>query len=1582
MDTLINVQETAKEEQEKELRVKSNKVTSASPKPTQPPKEVSVNDKEQTSIPVNVTPEPMEAQSQTDGNIQLDWEDARNLTVLKDFTADERSTLKEMQTPMERWLGIKDTFYPAITQRQIDELNYSEKSAIGKFAYNAKESLKNLGIGIVHSPFQTSKIPGQIALLGGMFANAVGAETTGEKWINWGNEKILNLDYFIKEFMPDRSENIGDSTVTDLSYSLGNVIGDVITTMGVSAAVKKTGNTLIMKAAEKAAVKNLAPLAKEGEDLTKLVNLFANKSLHGSGKFATRYTKFLKSQANLPMHLIMSKDVAGMVEERISQYRDPNAPFVIDHKTLRENTLRELGAIGTYGTLAWVTEAKFGLGKLNKYLGLPGSETTIEALRRIDPTRGWLSKLMSNNVNRTFITLIACKEGMTEMLQEVEQIGAEYFFKLKTRNPETGNLEYQEKDFVTEAKRVILSGVAGAVLGGGMSMGHAISQRDSYVNLISPAIMETKGVDEKTARKMAKDMYNNIYNKMSNAFTSEIQNKQSLEIGAGAQFARFTEFLNNSLNRPEWENNPELKAKDIQTEATALSGYLVRLLDALSLPVSDWETKMKINQGVNKQNLPYFQFLWDGKPLTEKLTQNDIRSFEEHKELTQQQEVSKEEIDDYNQYESKDYETMSQDLKNKAMEMGLKGDTVYVNKTTGELASPELTTNFNRITQVLEFKGKLPSIDYNVPDINLKSYQSGAYIREGAFIFLNPSNTNKSTISHEFGHLYFDTLYNMYRNGLMTESPLKEGFETLLRELKVNPVRDVFLPTSKAEMLADIFSAHVQDGALIGNVTKKYKVEGKAFQKAVDTISEDFKKDAIKAWSTINHKGISITQGTKDYLTNVLKLTPESINTSIIDSSKIDSVKEDLKPFKDLSDEDKNIVARAVAQGTSKGLPKALQTVADEVICDRLAREGNVEEIGKFMRDKLDFTDADNYVGSVQSGINEYMVNKAKEISSREGLDPDKVIKDNVLYQQLLPNKEVLREIESKSSKAAKGDDNAKMELTWLKSLTSFRYGNMLGGAGTFTLTVISDIVNVADAHIKNFIFRKWKGVKDAIPLEVKRKALKDGFSMYKKTLVGGPWSFNAQESYNQAVERANLGKGKGIKGALYTYGVYASSFTTALPDFEIKMRYAISQASMMASKIAMEQGGNAVSIFEDSLKFTPETKQGMIVKEEAIKSMREVEFMCSINEDGTAGSAAIKVFNKGFDGAFKAFGEEEREFIRSLILPFNNIAAGQSAKIINGMSLLPASVYYSLKGSYDAIRMGDINALTSQMKNIGPYFRDGVSTLTLTLLLGGILKNLFDDDDIMPTYEQANAAQRKAMSALGIPENSIKIGGVWVSLDYLGPLKGAAYLLPVLKSIEKGEYNNFWYSYIGAYATALMEAPAVSLIKDATFSVKEEDISKAIKGYLRTFVPRIYTDTLKVVDAKQRKTDSLESILFYPAGEEKINPFTGKSDKESPLLEFIFGRRAVESTEEQTKVISLARRGINVIPSIKNTKLYKEANDKEKKDMERKVYSIYHKKLETLLRDGNVNTMDPEDLKKVIRNITQQAKKEANVGF
>lgn len=1582
MADLINVQETAKEAQEKELRVKSHKVSSAftgaytaSPKPTQPPKEASIRDKEQEPM-VTQTQEPAQPIVGTnDSNIQLDWEDARNLTILKDFTADERSALKEMQTPMERWLGIKDTFYPAITQRQIEELDYSEKSAIGKFAYNAKESLKNLGIGIMHSPFQTSKLPGQIALLGGMFADAVGAETTGEKWINWGNEKVLNLDYFIKEFLPDRSENIADSTVTDLSYSIGNVIGDVITTMGASTVVKEAGTTLIRKAAEKGIAQKLT---FGGMEASLAKPLAAKIMKSGQGIAGTRYMNFLKSQADLPMHLIMSKDVAGMVEERVSQYRDPKAPSIIDHKTLKENTLRELGAISTYGALAWVTEAKFGLGKLNKYLGIPGSETTIEALRKIDPTRGWLSKLMSNNVNRTFITLIACKEGMTEMLQEVEQIGAEYFFKLKTRTPETGDLEYQEKDFVTEAKRVLLSGIAGAVLGGGMSTGHVISQRNSYVNLMSPAIMEISGVDEKTARKMAKDMYNNIYNKMSNAFTSEIQNKESLEMGAGKQFAAFTEFLKNRLNRPEWENNPELKAKDIQTEASALSGYVVRLLDTLSLPVSDWETKLDIKQGANEQGVPYFQFLWDGKPLTEQLTQNDIRPFEEHKELTQQQEVSKQELDDYNQYESKDYESLSQSLKNQAMEMGLRGDTVYVNKTTGKIASPELTTNFNRITQVLEFKGRLPSIDYNVPDISLKSYQSGAYLREGAFIFLNPSNTNKSTISHEFGHLYFDTLYNMYRNGLMVESPLKEGFETLLRELKVNPVRDVFLPTRKAEMLANIFSAHVQDGALIGNVTKKYKVEGKAFQKAVDTLSEDFKKDAVRAWSTINHKGIGITQGTRDFLTNVLKLTPESINASTIDSSKVDSIKEDLKPFKDLSDEDKNLVARAVAQGTSKWLPKALQEVYTEVICNRLAREGNVEEIGKFMRDKLNFTNTNNNVGSVQSGINEYMVNKAKEISAREGLDAERVIKDNVLYQQLLPNKEVLREIESKSSKASKGNDNAKMELSWLTALTSFRYGNMLGGMGTASLTLVSDIANASYANVSNFIFGKWKGVKDAIPLEVKKQAFKDGLSMYKKTLVGGPWSFNTQESYDQAQERANLGKGKRLKGAVYTYGVYASSTTTAGIDFMIKTPYAISQASMMASKVAMEQGGNAVSIFEDSLKFTPETPQGMIVKEEAIKAMREVEFMSSLEQDSTIGATLINSFNKGLDGFFKTFGKERGDFIRSLILPFNNIAAGQAARVINSISLLPMSAYYVLKGTYEAIRVGDINSLNSQMQNIKPYLKDGV----VTLLLCGILKALLDDEDIMPTYEQANTAQRKAMSALGIPENSIKIGGMWVSLDYLGALKGAAYLLPSLNSIEKGEYNNFWFSYIEAFTTALLESPAASLIKDATFSFKEEDISKAIKGSLRTFVPRIYTDTLKVVDAKQRRTDSLESILFYPAGEEKINPFTGKSDKDSPLLEFMFGRRAVEATEEQTKVISLARRGINVIPSIKNTKLYKEASDKDKKDMERKVYSIYHKKLEALLRDGKVNTMEAEDLKKVIKNIIQQSKKEANVGF
>ena len=225
----IDVQSFSEQQKQKDLMKESNKALEATKevKPEQEePKEVQepvVKEEVVKEEPVKELPS-MDNKEEAKQDVAVDIEDAMNTTAMYDFTDDDT----EGMSTMERFFGIKEDRVLQTNQKLLDEWEYSQKSWLGK----TPRKLKNMVAGAVESPLQTSKIPYQLSVFAGTVLGKAGAKL-GETMINYGNDTLNNIDYFIKETTP--FENIDRGS---LMYNVGGVIGDVVTSLGVSSGVK------------------------------------------------------------------------------------------------------------------------------------------------------------------------------------------------------------------------------------------------------------------------------------------------------------------------------------------------------------------------------------------------------------------------------------------------------------------------------------------------------------------------------------------------------------------------------------------------------------------------------------------------------------------------------------------------------------------------------------------------------------------------------------------------------------------------------------------------------------------------------------------------------------------------------------------------------------------------------------------------------------------------------------------------------------------------------------------------------------------------------------------------------------------------------------------------------------------------------------------------------------------------------------------------------------------------------------------------------------------------------------------------
>lgn len=1502
-------------------------------------------------------------QSDQEQEIEVSWDEAEQSSPFYAINYDQSKSMADTWLRVygeveERLGGAGSRLVPAIQKGNVDWMSYVPADKSKGITDYGKEAVA----GVTEWIPQTAKLIPTAAIWGGALISKLGGKSFGDRMMQFGAEGISAINFSLAEFGMDVDRS-------GITYNISQLIPDIALGAGISSVFAKGSGKTASKAIAKEVAERESALKTVGGGFTveeRLGKWFPTSEAEKIGITSKKAGKIYEEALRLdklarysPLVYMQLRDVGSMAVSRAEQYIDQRKG-VIDSEKFLDNFVKETAAVGTYGAVSTLIEAKFGLGSILGKGAPKGIEVTLQSLREYGLKDIPLTKGLKNHLTNTFIGLSVFKEGFTEALQEATQSLTEMVYGLETRQAD-GTLKYEPKTFKGELQRIAWAAIAGGVVGGGMSFAHVHAMRNQYIDTAVNHYLEqhpnATQADITRLTNKAKEKFNEMYAECASATVEELNAQQSIGTESGEKYRDLTNFIQSKLtilNEQGYKivDTDPLTATNLTSQ---IANVMIDVMESKGILLSDFNKHLDLDvRSVN--DVLGITATWDGVPIFN--TQEHMINPNERNEEESKVQINEELLAKYKQVSAKQVRRRKGLTAEEIASLPTEGK-VWVEKETNTIVTdPGIKSDLDIALKNKSIQSEGLPLDYKLMDKASAQVARGA---RGGFnsalgtIFINPSAMDFTTISHELGHLYAENMYMAYKNGILTPEMQKQ-FGEFLDQLGIDKSLP-HLTTRSSEAIADIFSAVGSNSAIIGQVNKTLK--GSKLEQAIQAQTEDFKKHAIQAFKEVNHKGIQITPAVQEYVQKVLGVKPSQINNTITDSSIRKSMVNNLPEANEeytSQGYDPKVVADAIMNDNINQLDGINKVIARDKQIEALLGLNDMEGISKVVKENYNPNADEGCIDSLSDNLNNIVAQVVEDeaaLSQAFGTEKtrEEILNDKTLFQKIMPDKKTIEEIQ----KAITKKDYKRLSL-W-GSATLWRYGSMLGSPATFTLSLGSNTLNTIATRILDVITGRFRGVTNMVSADVHAQAMKlhkDTFhsSGLANSFVGSTTKDVLNKSRRIAQNQAKYeGKGEKAINFLNKIGKWASTFTTAFPDHLTKTHYGQYVAEMTASKIAMENpsGMTANQILLDAMLDIPTTEQGATVRAEAQKAMRDVEFLPSGNGN-TVGEKLVGGFNSAFDSfintAFAGADEDVRSFIKSAILPFNGIASGIASRVINGMIGMPVEGMYAI---YKTIKAGDAKEFLKHIKSLDRrYAIDSI----VAFIMAGAIEGLMDpEEDYMPPWELATPAQRNAAKALGIPFDSIRIGGVWISSDYCGPLHTAVRLLPTLHAIREGKVGDAWNNYLQGIGTALMEAPVTGVGDSFKKILQGEGISKAFNDYLSSYVPRIGKDLYKVI--------SQEDNAF--------NPLTGTKEATQPYMQFIFGSRARLFTEEQAEALEIVNKGINIVPRMKD--------DMTPEQWE--TYSVYYSdKYNNLMHSGRLKTMSKKDIKNAFARIKRQALK------
>jgi hypothetical protein len=536
---------------------------------------------------------------------------------------------------------------------------------------------------------------------------------------------------------------------------------------------------------------------------------------------------------------------------------------------------------------------------------------------------------------------------------------------------------------------------------------------------------------------------------------------------------------------------------------------------------------------------------------------------------------------------------------------------------------------------------------------------------------------------------------------------------------------------------------------------------------------------------------------------------------------------------------------------------------------------------------------------------------------------------------------------EAKSQFKNLGDhtDNPKAQIEYLiqkaemeKYLQSLNPSSRLAIAtstiarGNLLLRISSILVNItgninqgtAEAISRRIENRRFKGMNSGYANQARRFML----DVYKKTGYDLSRTVGLEEQAKVMGEKILHSEGKGIIrkiGRFYEDKVFG--LTQGLPDQMAAGLAHVDRADLESTKLARREGlkGNklkerSLEILKDALKVEPETPEGMAVRNEAIADAA----YSTLQHKSLFAEKALEL-REVFNYKDLKFGDMQIPFVKTAANAISvavyertgvAIPVRAATSMINAVKLIQGEqsfIELALKRRPD---MAPKEAIQSAFRGYSKTVIRGGLGISSAYLLA----NAIPAENFVGEYP-VDQRERELMEAGNISPNSIKVGGHWISTDYLSGLAA-----PFIGMMYAKKYGTDLGSTVNAYLTGagrqLGAIPGLTEVRDMIEGVSkigkegEMNLLDTFSHYALSFgvtrsIPGLATQLNsafdKKRDTKQNKFGNFDDIAaqlpwFRQQLPENKNIFGEDIDGEgwSTLL---FGSRV--KTAEDTPVIN-----------------------------------------------------------------------------
>lgn len=539
--------------------------------------------------------------------------------------------------------------------------------------------------------------------------------------------------------------------------------------------------------------------------------------------------------------------------------------------------------------------------------------------------------------------------------------------------------------------------------------------------------------------------------------------------------------------------------------------------------------------------------------------------------------------------------------------------------------------------------------------------------------------------------------------------------------------------------------------------------------------------------------------------------------------------------------------------------------------------------------------------------------------------------------------------------------------------------GVMLASIKSPLLNIGSNIeVGLTEAMSRRIAERAYQGADNALALEYVRSAQKiyqaTGFDISRMQSLADTGGSGARV-LDSTVNSQGPGKIRRV-GRFFEDTVFKQLM--GAPDATFAAAHFADSVNINALKAAKGDKAAAREMMQDAMRIKPQTDAGEVLRAQAILDAQVATW---------TNKTWASDFSLGIRNLLNTATGDLR--LGDYILPFVKTPANV---IATGMEYAGLGAVKALVKTVNAVRTGEFGSEKFVRSISRDLTRSGLGLLGALAITANL-----DDDDFVGAYDPGRAQYEELR---GSNYNAFRVGGKWISTDWLGPLA-----IPVTAMMYARKYGSTpqerAFQYGKGVFSGAQNLPGISDVYDF---VKENQYKKdksldemasetgdyALEQLYSRLVPSLIGDVAKAIDPYQRETGtgatSVQSRI--PGARQdlpiKQDAFGNDLKSENPIVTILFGAR-VRSDRENEMIAEVGKVAAANDKSLAFTDWDKSSSKKlaqfkEKRGVEKyeAAQKYYGETLQTLLEktmDSNTyKKMDDEEKLKVLSELDAEA--------